>query len=58
MKPIPPYWAPHRGMVTFRGGATWDMTISGSSFVSKEDAQRLIDLHDRATRPTSGLPQA
>lgn len=58
MKPIPPYWAQHRGTVTFRGGATWGMTINGSSFVSEEDAQRLIDLHDRATRPTTGPPQA
>ena len=58
MKPSPPYGARHRGTVTFRGGATWDMTINGSSFVSEEDAQRLIDLHDRAARPTSGPPQA
>ncbi|MFQ6485278.1 hypothetical protein [Brachybacterium epidermidis] len=58
MKPIPPYSAQHRGTLTFRDGATWDMTINGSSFVSEKDAQRLIDLHDRATRPTSGPPQA
>lgn len=34
------------------------MTINGSSFVSEKDARRLMDLHDRATRSTSGLPLA
>lgn len=40
MKPIPPYWAQHHETVTFHGGTTWDMTITGSSLVSEEDAQR------------------
>lgn len=40
MKPIPPYWARYRDTVTFRGGTTWDMTMTGSSFVSEEEARR------------------
>lgn len=48
MKPIPPYWAQHHETVTFRGGTTWDMTITGSSFDSEEDALR--DARERLAR--------
>ena len=41
MKPIPPFWAQHRESVTFRDGTTWDMTVTGSSFESEADAQRV-----------------
>lgn len=48
MKPIPPYWAQHHETVTFPKGTTWDMSITGSSFVSQEDAQR--DARERLAR--------
>lgn len=48
MKPLPRYWARHHETVTFRGGTTWDMTISGASFTSEEDALR--DARQRLAR--------
>lgn len=39
MKPFPTYFAQHHQVVTLDEG-TWDLTITGSSFVSQEDAER------------------
>lgn len=61
MKPVPLYWNRHHQTVTFRDGTSWEMTITGSSLISEQDAavdaQRRLAQFVAAANTRGGAPQ-